>query len=499
MLDTPPRTPDRPPEPPTPAEPPRPRRSALRRRRVSGFVASMVFHAVLLVILALVVQATPLPGGFVGLTFEGTDEPVKLESSLPQEPALDKGDRHAWEDGRDVPATAEVELPPIGPISPTPAAAADHPLGVDPARLWQDMPTGTPGGLEGRTPAGRAQLGQERGSSPESENAVERALRWLAAQQHEDGSWTFYHPKESQRVGYQNPGTEPSTTAATALVLLPFLGAGYTHAGGEHQDVVGRGFYYLNRQAVLGPQGADLREGTMYAQGLAALALCEGYAMTHDPALRGIAQKAIDFIVFAQDKKGGGWRYTPGEPGDTTVTGWQLMALKSAQAARLDVPTPVFPLADQFLDGVAAEYGAQYGYMAPQPRHSTTAIGLLCRMYTGWRRDRPELERGVAYLADWGPSATDVYYNYYATQVLCHWEGTAWEKWNVAMRDHLVRSQSAEGLESGSWHFPDQHGDKGGRLYNTAMAAMILEVYYRHLPLYRPVVLAPGPDGAAEP
>ncbi|MFH1266905.1 MAG: hypothetical protein ABIK89_14345, partial [Planctomycetota bacterium] len=79
----------------------------------------------------------------------------------------------------------------------------------------------------------------------------------------------------------------------------------------------------------------------------------------------------------------------------------------------------------------------------------------------------------------------NMYYNYYATQVMRHWGGPEWEKWNPKMRDYLVATQSNQGTESGSWYFAGGHGETGGRLYNTAVALMTLEVYYRYMPLYR--------------
>ena len=120
----------------------------------------------------------------------------------------------------------------------------------------------------------------------------------------------------------------------------------------------------------------------------------------------------------------------------------------------------------------------------PRQTNVTTAVGLLCRMYTGWHRDNPALYRGIAYLHQWGPSETNMYYNYYATQVLHHWEGPEWQAWNRRMRDYLVASQAKISHEAGSWYFPDPYGDVGGRLYNTALAIMTLEVYYRYMPLY---------------
>ena len=66
-----------------------------------------------------------------------------------------------------------------------------------------------------------------------------------------------------------------------------------------------------------------------------------------------------------------------------------------------------------------------------------------------------------------------------------HNEGDSWKKWNAVMRDQLVKSQATKGHEAGSWQIDTGHGSKGGRLYSTSMATMILEVYYRHLPIYR--------------
>ena len=117
---------------------------------------------------------------------------------------------------------------------------------------------------------------------------------------------------------------------------------------------------------------------------------------------------------------------------------------------------------------------------APVP----TAVGLLARMYLGWPREDSRLARGVYYLEKLGPSRTDMYFNYYATQVLHHYEGSGWHAWNTTLRDRLVATQSRRGHEHGSWYFHDEHGQSGGRLYTTAMCVMILEVYYRHMPLY---------------
>jgi hypothetical protein len=148
------------------------------------------------------------------------------------------------------------------------------------------------------------------------------------------------------------------------------------------------------------------------------------------------------------------------------------------------VPSPAWHSAEKFLDSVQTDGGAAYGYRTPQRRETTSAVGLLCRMYLGWQRDREALVRGVAYLDKTGPSKTNIYYNYYATQVMHHYGGEPWKRWNARLRDYLILAQGQTGHEAGSWHFDDEHGNVGGRLYTTAMAVMTLEVYYRYMPLY---------------
>jgi hypothetical protein len=212
--------------------------------------------------------------------------------------------------------------------------------------------------------------------------------------------------------------------------------------------------------------------------------------MTQDKFLHGYAQAAVDFTVNAQDPLGGGWRYLPRQAGDTSVLGWQVMALKSGAMGYLRVPPTSARGATYFLDAVQANGGATYGYDTPAAGKATTAIGLLCRMYLGWKKENPALQQGVEALAGWGPDVgrgqANMYYNYYATQVMHHWEGPLWDKWNKTMREFLIKSQSKQGHAKGSWHLAGDPGsDLGGRLYCTSMCAMTLEVYYRHLPLYR--------------
>ena len=334
------------------------------------------------------------------------------------------------------------------------------------------------------------------GGNSASEASVASGMKWLQNHQLPDGSWSFVHSKHADCKGQcsQDGSFTNCPTGATGMALLAFLGGGHTHQKGDYQRNVKRGIDFLIKAAQPTETGLDLRgkvtanEG-MYVQGLCTIALCECAAMSKDSRVRKAAEGALDFIVKAQNPKDGGWRYNPRDPGDLSVTGWEVMALKSGYNAKLKFPTSSFKNAEKFLKLAQAEGGAQYVYdpaidKAP-PTPTMTAVGLLCRMYLGWDHKNKKLAEGVQYLDKIKPQPNNMYFNYYATQVMHHWGGEEWTRWNELMRDQLVRTQHPlkDGHLAGSWDLADVHGG-GGRLYMTCLSVMTLEVYYRHLPMY---------------
>jgi hypothetical protein len=458
-----------------------------------SWVLSMIIHVILLLVLAMFyLPPAPVDDGRELLLATGNDEKLEELEDFDDEPldTLDvmSSDALVLESviepeeismaSFDEPAAAvHVDLSDVGLAQ---APATD--LGASIGALMGDA-------LSGRGEA-RARLVSRDGGNDASEKAVSLALVWLAEHQMPDGGWCFDHTlAPSCRSQCRNPGTaRQARNAATAMALLPFLGAGQTHKEGKYKKVVNAGLYFLTKRMDVSPKkGGSLHEpeGNMYSHGLASIALCEAYAMTRDKSLYQPAQLAINYIAYAQDQTGGGWRYTEHQAGDTSVVGWQVMALKSAHMGYLTINPQTVRGASIFLDSVQANNGARYGYDKPGSSVSTTSIGLLCRMHLGWGHDHPALVEGVKFLASQGPSKTNNYYNYYATQTLRHYEGDLWKNWNAVMRDQLVTTQATTGHEKGSWHVGDGHGGKGGRLYDTSMSTMILEVYYRHLPIYR--------------
>ncbi|HEY2838011.1 MAG TPA: hypothetical protein VGJ26_02600 [Pirellulales bacterium] len=463
---------------------------------VPSWFISLVFHMTLLLSLAMIAQPTKVAETFKDLVSTRTEKIDDLEQIAP-ETTDTLGDQpesvEGIAEGLSLSDEAKgMEITDIRDAAAPPLAVDVTDVGLQRAPVADlAKAIGKVGGtgLEGRGDAARKSLVYAHGGNADSENSVGLALEWLAAHQLPDGSWNFNHQKGACKGLCANPGQmDRAEIAATALGLLPFLGAGQTHMQGKYKKNVQGGLYFLVNKMKVGPNGGDLgyEQGNMYGHGLASIALCEAYALSKDKSLAVPAQQALNFIVYAQDPLGGGWRYQPRMPGDTSVVGWQLMALKSGHMAYLDVPPQTIKGVTNFLNTVQTDSGARYGYTdGAAHSEATTAIGLLCRMYLGWKHDESALERGVQFLSKRGPSETNMYFNYYATQVLHHYEGEEWTTWNTKMRDFLIKEQKKSGHEKGSWYLQDSSAMQGGRLYTTAMCAMTLEVYYRHLPIYQ--------------
>jgi hypothetical protein len=360
---------------------------------------------------------------------------------------------------------------------------------IDSVKKRINEATGTNKTILARDPRVRKQIVSREGGTSATEAAVARGLAWLAKHQSPNGNWSLHKFHDSPGCTCENPGSVISDMGATSLALLPFLGAGQTHIDGKYKDHVREGLdYLLDNQIPDGDLSFGARGNTrMYTHGQATIVLCEALMMTGDRRLRNPAQDAVNFIVKSQHSAGG-WRYQPGQPGDTSVVGWQVMALQSAHAAGLIVPSQTLNKANQYLDQ-AQSPNSLYGYMPGGSfTYVMTAEALLCRFYLGYNQKSPGVEYGINYLMKNHLPAKppfNMYYMYYGTQLMHHYGGQPWKTWNTQMQDLLIASQKTNGHRAGSWTPVESHDRGGGRLYTTAMAVCCLEVYYRHLPIFR--------------
>ena len=370
------------------------------------WLVSMVLHMLVLICLGLMVASLNKEPSKVNIEAVYGDDKMSTEigDQLTEKNSLDLAVEKP-----DINATqteySPIDLPPV-----------EHPLAVPPLGAGPLATSFAPGGrIAGGTegidaPIGFALHGRERGfkkvllgkygGTKTTEAAVQAALGWLKRNQRTNGLWNLNGP-------YSDGGETENHIAATAMALLAFQGAGFTHLANSDTDHDYRQTVKKGWDGLLKLQTSDgqfIERGvptyhTLYSHAQATIALCELYGMTHDSSFRAPAERAIRFCVKSQDAAGG-WRYTPGNDSDLSVTGWFVMALQNALMAGLEVPSSTLQNVNKFLDAMQDSSGSQYHYHAGNyTNHAMTAEGLLCRQYLGWKQDDERLVNGVQFLS----------------------------------------------------------------------------------------------------
>jgi hypothetical protein len=346
-----------------------------------------------------------------------------------------------------------------------------------------------------RSPEERKPRIEKQGGTRESESAVDFGLAYLAHQQEPDGRWTLV-------LDDGLPGRRPKSfhdMANTGLSILAMLTRDNTpDKPGPYRDAVAKGLDYLiatqdENGDLRGPahlRGEGSRRGDMYDHAIATLALAEAALMTRgDKRYTAAALRGAAFIVAAQDERSGGWRYIPGEYGDSSVFGWQIMALHAAEQLGFETPAETRALAQRYLRLVSqGRRGVLAGYQPGRtPTPTMTAEILYARMLLGQKIGDDDLAEAVAFLAQDPPDLREpnLYYWYYASLCMLQAQNEQWKRWNTVTRDGLVALQKRGGRLDGSWDADPRNAERGGRVYMTAIAVLTLEVYYRYMPLQR--------------
>ncbi len=435
--------------------------------------------------------------------------PAKLSAMpAPRETLPDSDVRKQSRPGREVTALAINERRPELPLPRvTPPGAPGLPSIAGATGLTRP-PADVPLVYRSRLDPNRFAVAQRAGATRESEQSVERALEWLRRHQDPDGRWDGGTAKykdgtvaegDDDYTSHCPPGDIcfgecyywEADTALTGLALLAYLGAGYTHTDGQYADTVARGLEYLRlAQKADGDLRGRSQAVGMYCHAMATLALCEAYALTGDPKLRAPVEKAVAFLVKSRATDRMAWRYAPGAPvGDTSILGWAVMVLKSAQENGIPIQANTKQGVLAWLGKVAS--GSSSGLARYQPWEKVTptmtAEAWVCRQFLSVGGPGMASDEAAEYLLRNGPDVSqyNLYYWYYGTLAMYQQGGDAWTRWNAQARDQIIRRQRLTGHATGSWD-PDesQYGTHGGRIYCTALATLSLEVYYRYLRLY---------------
>lgn len=345
-----------------------------------------------------------------------------------------------------------------------------------------------------------------------TEQALKDGLEWLKHHQSPDGSWDADgFMANCGKIGTgicDMPGEALHDVGLTGLALLAFLGDGNTLSEGPYKAVVNRGIQWLRQQQdpEKGLLGEETGHSFMYDHAIATLALCEAYYFGKSALLKTPAQKAVNYILRARNPYAA-WRYDcpPIGDNDTSVTGWMVFALKSANEAGLDVEKEAFAGALSWIDEVTEPNTGRVGYDAmgtlssrvtgindnypPQKGEAMTAVGLLCRFFLEQDpKDTPIMVKHadlmLKALPEWDVvgKGCDMYYWYYGSYAMYQMGGRHWEAWNKAMKGAILehQRQSADGDLKGSWDPVGPWGWAGGRVYSTALMVLCLEVYFRY-------------------
>jgi hypothetical protein len=318
-------------------------------------------------------------------------------------------------------------------------------------------------------------------SAHDVDEAIVRALRYIAQHQQPAGGWKV-------------DGLNGEATSATSLAVMSFLAAGHTPDEGPYGENINRGVQFvIDHQE---PDGLLIHRrghGPMYDHGISTLMLAEVSGMVPErqsAPTRKALERAIRLILASQmvPKAGnqrGGWRYMPSSnDSDLSVTGWQLLALRAAKDIGCDVPAENIDLAIDYVKRCSPRDGRGFAY---QPGAAATPVlsgtGLLALQVCG-QEDCAEVHRAAEYLDLRPLRYRDMWYFYgvYYTSIGMYKRGgDDWSKARAMLFQELLAHQSADG----SWQAGSASEAPWGRIYTTSMAVLALSVEYGYLPIYQ--------------
>jgi len=330
---------------------------------------------------------------------------------------------------------------------------------------WLGGAAGAPPEGTGAPPEPAPRSGPETKVTPELERAVTRGLDYLARTQKADGSW---------------PDSNGQVSGVVGLAMMTFLAHGEVPDEGKYSHVIRRAVdYIVSTQQENGLLAGRSGSSPMYSHGFATLALVEVYGTIDDPRVGPALKKAVGLIVSYQNRQGGGRYSVNSTDADTTVSGAQMVALRAAANAGIEVPEETIRRGVAFFKSCFCP-GGGFGYTDPSgPNRPRSGIGLLVLSLSGEYRS-PEAKATADFLLSVGGSDTNYFYYgcYYGSQAMFQAGGRYWRHWNETITPALVGMQEPDGSWGGD-------NSSGGVTAGTAMALLAIEVNYNLLPIYQ--------------
>jgi len=312
-----------------------------------------------------------------------------------------------------------------------------------------------------------------------TEAVIKGALRWLAGKQQPNGAWGS-SAEEKQH-----------SAAIGGYTLMAFLGGGQLPGEGEFGKNVSLGIQYLlDSMDGQGFYGNKNDGQYMYGHGVATIALSELYGASKLATMRPKLERAIRIIIAAQNREGG-WRYRPiSYDADISVTVLQVVALRSAKNAGLDVPQKTIDDAVQYVKRCFISSSGGFGYQPGQSAGFARTAAAIYSLQVCGLYDDPMVKKGSEYLMKEykdGHMEWFTYGNFYAAPAQYMQGGETWKKWYDKLHQTLMSRVTTEGDKS--YWSPDKINLDGGRavgaVYCTSVYAMILAMPYHYIPLYQ--------------
>lgn len=305
-------------------------------------------------------------------------------------------------------------------------------------------------------------------SGPTVDVAIRDGLQWLASSQSAQGYWESDRPQRF-RVGL------------TGLAVLALVTSDQAATDAALSVARDRGIEYL--QSLQRPDGCIDAPGegaTHYGHAIATLALAEALGREVPSVERRSVQRAVEFCLRSQLPQGS-WSYAPGEQarlvGDTSHTGWFVLALLRAERAGIEIDPRTLVRARRWIETMTDDRGTVGYQVTGFGTPATTAIGMMVNHHVDddpAEMHTPPADAACRMLGKPEDQKTLYFWHFLvrAGKPSC----PEHPQWTRQLSQQLVSSQVRDrGEMTGSWNRQDTDAAAAGRVYATAMAVMTLD------------------------